>query len=144
MWYAAKRFQRTKRRNIILHLGDHDPSGIDMTRDIQERLNLFDADVNVERIALQMEQVEELKLPPNPAKLTDSRCGDYIRRFGDSSWELDALTPQYIDALIEKHIKEFVDVDKFNEVARKEESQKDELNLIKDNYGEVIEYLRGE
>jgi len=44
MWEAAQRLKEyvmAGQSPIILHLGDHDPSGIDMTRDIQERLNHF-------------------------------------------------------------------------------------------------------
>ena len=50
MWASAQRFirkYRQERQCILLYLGDHDPSGIDMTRDIRERLELFGADVNV-------------------------------------------------------------------------------------------------
>lgn len=144
-WIAAKRFQqKSAERKIILHLGDHDPSGIDMTRDIQERLNLFEAEVVVKRIALQMEQIEELKLPPNPVKLTDSRCGDYIKRFGSSSWELDALKPQYIENLIKENIKEYIDFVKFQAVEERERKQKEELTMIEENYDNVVEYLNGE
>ena len=44
MWGASQRLQKYIREGqqvTILHLGDHDPSGIDMTRDIQDRLNIF-------------------------------------------------------------------------------------------------------
>lgn len=106
MWSASHRIQRKQREGkmcVLLHLGDHDPSGIDMSRDIEERLILFGVNPDkfiFNRIALNMEQIEELNPPPNPAKLTDSRCSSYIKKFGDSSWELDALEPRYIDRLI--------------------------------------------
>ena len=79
MWSAAQRFIRQKQRKkrIIIHLGDHDPSGIDMTRDIQERLELFGADVYVKRVALTMNQIQTYNPPPNPAKITDSRASKY-------------------------------------------------------------------
>jgi hypothetical protein len=98
---------------IILHLGDHDPSGIDMTRDLKDRLALFgeynDADeVDLYRIALNMDQVEQEQPPENPAKKTDARFKAYRREFGDSSWELDALPPQYLDRLVRTHIEAFV------------------------------------
>ena len=74
MWSAAQRFIRQKNREAryIIHLGDHDPSGIDMTRDIQERLEMFGADVYVKRVALTMNQVTTYNPPPNPAKITNS------------------------------------------------------------------------
>lgn len=44
MWGAGRRLGEKVaegKRVTILHLGDHDPSGIDMTRDIEDRLSLF-------------------------------------------------------------------------------------------------------
>lgn len=114
MWAAAQRFiGRCTAGKLchIVHLGDHDPSGIDMSRDIQERLRMFGVEVDVRRIALTMDQIELFNPPPNPAKLTDSRCKSYIRRFGNKSWELDALEPQVIRSLIECEVQAFVDKD---------------------------------
>lgn len=119
MWAAAQRFRNYIRRGqipLVIHLGDHDPSGIDMTRDVKERLNdLFGIPVGVERIALNMDQVEEYDPPPNPAKLTDSRSGGYIASFGRSSWELDALDPPVLVDLIESIIDIFRDEDQWEE-----------------------------
>jgi hypothetical protein len=96
---------------VILHLGDHDPSGIDMTRDLTERLQMFasDSSFDLRRIALNMPQIEERKPPPNPAKVTDSRFADYARRFGSESWELDALPPQYLVELVQGEILKHID-----------------------------------
>ena len=71
MWSAAQRFisQDYRDNRVIIHLGDHDPSGIDMTRDIQERLQMFGADVYVKRVALTMNQIGTYNPPPNPAKI---------------------------------------------------------------------------
>ncbi len=94
----------------VFHLGDHDPSGIDMSRDLQERLSLFaEEDVYLKRLALNMDQVEEQSPPENPAKTTDSRFAAYRKRFGGSSWELDALSPQYLANLIEAHVSSLID-----------------------------------
>lgn len=100
---------------IILHLGDHDPSGIDMTRDLDEKINLFsesasyDNYVTIERIALTMDQIDDQRPPPNPAKTTDSRFASYSEIYGHQSWELDALRPQFIDNLVSSHIESFRD-----------------------------------
>lgn len=101
---------REGQSGLVLHLGDHDPSGIDMTRDLLERLRMFGGHTfDLKRIALNIEQVEELRPPENPAKSTDSRFGAYLRAYGESSWELDALTPQYLDALVSSHIESVID-----------------------------------
>lgn len=101
---------------VVLHLGDHDPSGIDMTRDLEERLRLFvDDHVDVQRIALSMAQIDEKNTPPNPAKVTDSRFADYQRHYGSESWELDALEPSYIVDLVSAHIDASRDGDRWEE-----------------------------
>lgn len=95
---------------LVLHLGDHDPSGIDMTRDLLERLRLFGGhNFDLRRIALNIKQVEELNPPENPAKSTDSRFEAYLRAFGESSWELDALSPQYLAELVSSNIEAVID-----------------------------------
>jgi hypothetical protein len=82
-----------------------------LNRYITDRLTLFEADAEVRRIALTMEQIEELNPPPNPAKTTDSRFQNYIAEYGDDSWELDALPPQYIVALLKKEIESIIEAD---------------------------------
>lgn len=144
MWSAAQRFIRQKNREnrIIIHLGDHDPSGIDMTRDIQERLDLFGADVEVKRVALTMSQIQTYNPPPNPAKITDSRCSKYIDQYGDESWELDALEPKVITDLIKEQVTMYRDDDLYRKVCEREKSEKEELQLVCDYYDETISYLK--
>lgn len=143
MWTAARRFQRQSDREqrIIIHLGDHDPSGIDMTRDIEERLEMFGADVLVKRVALTMQQIRHYNPPPNPAKVTDSRCGGYIARYGNKSWELDALEPKVITNLIRNEVTAYRDEGLYQSVCRREEREKEELQLLCDHYSEAVTYL---
>lgn len=145
MWGAAQRFirQADRENRIIIHLGDHDPSGIDMSRDIQDRLNMFGADVYVKRVALSMEQINQYNPPPNPAKLSDSRATKYIDRFGDESWELDALEPKVITNLITNEVTAYRDDEIYQEVCDREDKEKEELQMLCDRYGEAITYLKG-
>jgi len=145
MWRAAcritKQIDRTYyesemmglRNAVVLHLGDHDPSGINMTEDIQNRLDMFGAMVNVVRIALNKEQVEKYQPPPNPVKQTDSRSGDYEIEYGDECWELDALDPRVITKLIEKHVQQRTDQFKRDALIEKQEADREKLQEISDN-----------
>ncbi len=143
MWTAAQRFIRQKNRDnrYIIHLGDHDPSGIDMTRDIQERLEMFGADVYVKRVALTMNQVNTYNPPPNPAKITDSRCGKYIDQYGEESWELDALEPQMLVNLITSEVTALRDDEIYQAVCDREKQEKEELQKLADHYVSAISYL---
>lgn len=146
MWSAAQRFIRQKQRKkrIIIHLGDHDPSGIDMTRDIQERLEMFGADVFVKRVALTMNQIQTYNPPPNPAKITDSRASKYIDQFGDESWELDALEPKVITDLIKKQVTMYRNDAIYRAVCDKESREKEELKMLEHNYDKAVAYLESE
>jgi hypothetical protein len=155
MWTAARRIRRlyvqnNYQRTVILHLGDHDPSGIDMSRDIENRIRMFlaadgyeDA-FNVKRIALNMDQVKFYNPPPNPAKTTDKRFQAYIKRFGTESWELDALEPNVLIDLIKDTTDEFIDYDLWEESKDKEEAGRGLLYKICDNYDQVEQYVKGE
>lgn len=131
MWRAAQRYQYDGRSIVILHLGDHDPSGIDMTRDIKDRLVTFGCDkIEVHRIALTIEQVEEHHCPPNFVKLKDTRTDEYMDRYGEESWELDALSPQVMVDLIKENIDQLTDQAKRRRRIESQEEQKIELQDV--------------
>jgi hypothetical protein len=144
LWGAARRLIRhtdTGQKAVIIHLGDHDPSGIDMTRDITDRLALFGAVARVERIALNMDQVRAYSPPPNPAKLTDARADGYIRVHGPSSWELDALEPTTLDALVRAHITELRDDTQWEADTAAMEDQTERLKVVARRFSDVSAWL---
>jgi len=123
----------------VIYLGDHDPSGMDMTDDIAKRLGLFltkgkDKIFNrVNRIALNMDQVEKYDPPENPAKITDSRYAKYVAQYGKSSWELDALEPRVLSDLVEKAILQHLDQDRWQEIVDLENEHKQTLRDLAAN-----------
>lgn len=176
LWGAAQRlggYIAQGQIPVILHLGDHDPSGIDMTRDIYDRLETFmltdfyqaepggrssrysdvkermaeglgaasfDMPVIVDRIALNMAQIEQYDPPPNPAKFTDARAEGYVQRFGHESWELDALEPQVLSDLIQDTIEDkYLDPDIWDETMRREADERAALRAIVDSLGSTEE-----
>ena len=129
---------------IIIHLGDHDPSGMDMTRDIRDRLRLFAClDIEVIRIALNRDQVDQYEPPPNPAKLTDSRATGYISEHGDESWELDALEPRVIEDLIADQIMEIRNEERWEKMDNLEGEHRERLKGASDRWESVVEFLEG-
>ncbi len=176
---------------VILYLGDHDPSGLDMIRDIHDRTKnfignskeikelwygyedeldklgedkkeeivqsmredyywvdetyfsneegddmdffkvhahkLFDDNVEVRPIGLTMEQIRKFAPPPNPAKITDPRAKWYIEKFGQVSWEVDALNPDTLHKLVRKNVEGLINTELFNEELKQEEIDKEKL-----------------
>lgn len=134
------------KRVRVLYLGDHDPSGIDMTRDIRERLCTFTgwaigSRLSVERLALNMDQVEIYNPPPNPAKLADSRSAPYVEEFGHECWELDALDPVVIRDLIQASVDQYRDGDLWAVALAEEAQAKAHLAGIAANWENVVSDL---
>lgn len=148
MWAARERILDhyvTDQEVVILHFGDHDPSGIDMSRDIRDRLAMLcRRDIEVKRVALTMAQIEEYEPPPNPAKQTDVRFAGYQQQFGDESWELDALEPAVLVQLVRDHVNEYLDMDRWNERADEETKGKQLLQEVADRWDDVAEFLNHE
>jgi hypothetical protein len=194
IWGAAQRLNQYlwKGQNVlVLHLGDHDPSGIDMSRDIEDRLRMFTGkdgtnrqidqivkwreegtwpqpgnlpekgtdeykalvarldqvindwgDLEIRRIALTMDQVDEYQPPPNPAKMTDARAEGYVEAYGDESWELDALDPATLSALIREEVEAELDQEAWDEAEAAEETASGLLRGVADRWDRVVNLLQ--
>lgn len=137
MWRAAQRLagyiEDNDQEVTILHLGDHDPSGMDMTRDIGKRLDLLSGHlISIRRIALNEDQIQRYNPPPNPTKLTDARAGGYIAKYGYDSWELDALEPSVIVAAIEDAVLPLRDDLEWDLACEEQKAHKDVLATHRD------------
>ncbi len=131
MWRHAQRISNQRDCNVILHFGDHDPSGLDMSRDIADRLSMFRTyNWHFERVALSMEQIDEVGAPPNPAKVTDARYAEYAQEYGEESWELDALEPSYLVNLVRTTVAEYCDQACWNERYEQQEEERKTLHAL--------------
>lgn len=134
---AADRLQFSHQKRIILYVGDHDPSGLDMIRDVESRLGEFGLmNFEIFHIALTREQIEEFNPPPNPAKITDPRAKWYISEHGSESWELDALKPEDLEAIVRLNVERLIDLDLFESMLQKEKDDIEKLKDIMEHYEE--------
>lgn len=131
----------SERKSKILYLGDFDPSGVDMIRDIRERLQefingssdsvVYDMDFEVDAIALTQQQIKHYNPPPNPAKITDPRAKDFVRKFGGLSWEVDALRPEVLHKVLEDAILENIDLQAYKTILQQEDKEREALENLK-------------
>lgn len=130
---------------VVFHVGDHDPSGIDMSRNVEEQLRLFmgksGRKLVFERLALNMDQIDEFAPPPNPVKFTDSRSKDYSETHGDECWELDALTPEQLDNIITTAVMEKADESKLEEIKERQAKEKKLLAAASTHWDRIAEEL---
>lgn len=156
MYDSSKRLRKAMaagQHPTILYLGDFDPSGEDMVRDVGSRLGLLRADGNskslagegeepwpefidmenedikltVTKIALTTAQIKKYKPPTNPAKTTDSRFQGFSDLHGEFSYEVDALPPQVLMKIVRGAIEDLMDMGKYRAWQEKEETEKKKL-----------------
>ena len=132
MYEASRRFVDAISKGktpTVIYIGDHDPSGMDMTRDIVKRLNLLTHGMgaSVHRVVLNHYPISEYQPPPNPVKRSDSRYADYIGLYGTEFWELDALEPQVLDGLISDAIEGYLDMYQYESVVAQEDEEREAI-----------------
>jgi hypothetical protein len=145
-YQAGKRFAEYLDQGLIpvvLHLADHDPNGIDMTRDNRDRLALYAGQkIEVRRIGLNMDQVRRYRPPPSFVKEGDTRTSGYTEQFGtDECWELDALSPTVIADLIRAEIEPMLDADEWSAAKKREAQSRRELETVEAKWAKVQEWL---
>ena len=146
-YQAGKRFAEYFDQDlfpIVLHLADHDPNGIDMTRDVRDRLALYARrPVEVQRVALNLDQVRQHNPPPNFAKEADTRFDGYIKTFGTREcWELDALSPTVIADLIRTQIEALIDWPEWEAAQVEERRGRKLLAAAAEKWAKVEKLLR--
>lgn len=120
---AAEWIADMDKPSYIYYLGDWDPSGLDIERNIEDRLDEFGADVEFARIAVTPEQIRDLSLPTRPTKKTDSRSNG----FSGESVEVDAIPPARLRTLVAGAIERHVDEDQLRVTRIAEQSERDLL-----------------
>ncbi len=115
----------------IVYVGDFDPSGVDIARDLQERLGYWNLEVN--RVAVNYDQIEEYDLPPQYGKATDSRAAAFIEREGTLiQVEAEAIDPAVIQGLVEDGVRRYIDLDLLADVLADEEDARSVLSDVAD------------
>jgi hypothetical protein len=115
----------------IYYFGDHDPSGRDIDRQVEEELRRFAAMetgeerlwLHFERVAVTEEQIVEWHLPTRPTKASDSRA----RRFMGDSVELDAISAPDLRALVDEVIAAHIDIAILKQLQAIEASEREVL-----------------
>jgi hypothetical protein len=94
----------------VLYVGDFDPSGMYMSEvDLPARLQRYDADIDILRIALMPGDVGGLPHFDLASKRRDPRHDWYRGRYGHRCWELDAMNPVDLRQRVARLIEEFID-----------------------------------
>lgn len=140
---ARDRYKNEQRKTLVLHVGDFDGSGEDMSAVLHEDvLTMYyqwtkDWDgFQVKRVALTEQQVIDYDVITAPAKPSDSRTAKFVRNHPDLvdhlgsvdiAAQLEALTPPQLRELVTQTIEENVDMSAFSARIERETVVRDEI-----------------
>jgi len=121
---------------IILYVGDYDPSGMYMSEvDLPKRFAKYDGGhILLKRIALRPRHLGALPWFPASDKKKDPRYRWFVDNYGERCWELDALDPNDLRALVEKAIRAEIEPEAWNRCAVVEKAERESLRHVLDKW----------
>ena len=125
---AAETIEAQRKPAFLYYLGDYDPSGLDITKNVERRLREFapQAEIHFERIAVTPQQIEQWELPTRPTKASDTRA----RGFQGNSVEVDAIPPTQLRELVQAAIEQHINADQLAMIKVIEEEGRNTLKAI--------------
>jgi hypothetical protein len=125
---AGAYIKRIGKPTYIYYFGDYDPSGMDITRNVEKGLRSFadGVEIHFSRVAVTEEHIRNLRLPTRPTKKTDSRS----KNFSGESVEVDAIPPHALRELARAVIESNVDEDEHARLQMIEEEERETLARI--------------
>lgn len=128
LYEAAQVIADVAKPTRIYYFGDHDPSGVDIDRNVQQRLRRFapGAEISFQRVAVTRAQIEAMALPTRPTKRTDSRSAN----FDGDSVEVDAIPPATLRTLCRTAIEQHIDGDRLDALREAQETERADLVSI--------------
>ena len=110
----------------ILHIGDHDPSGVhicsSLDEDLQAFVDYYGGGVNVTRLAVTPEQVRQMDLPTAPPKATDRRS------FSGNTTQAEAIPPRRLRKIVIEAIEDRLDREIYDSILRQEREIRESLS----------------
>lgn len=134
---GIRRFEeKADKERCILYLGDFDPTGLDIPRDIKKCFMDQGSTPDIKKIALTKEQVTLYNLPPDKTKKSDPRSKGFVAEHGDIAVELDALNPLVLRNIIEEAIKKHLNPEEFDKTIEKEKMDITTIQTFIDTFKE--------
>lgn len=135
LYSAAQSIDYSDKEAHLYYFGDHDPSGVDIPRVVEERIREIapDADFTFECVAVLPEHIESLNLQTRPTKRTDTRS----KNFTGESVEVDAIDPSTLREMASDCIAAHIDADAWQRMELVEQSERESAHEFMERLGEI-------
>ena len=110
---------------VIIYIGDYDPSGLEIDRDLEGKMRHFlgdDIGIEFRRIAITDEQIGQYDLPVKPRKKTDNRRLDITRTV-----ETEALDASILRGLLRTEVERYIPDGVLDVLRTTERSERNDL-----------------
>jgi hypothetical protein len=143
---ARQRGRHYGQHTVLLHLGDHDPSGVSVYESMAEDLAAFCEDeeedglIEVRRVALTPEVIrtEGIATTPDEIKPTDSRSKSFLKRGLAPAAQLEAIPPDRLNAIVRQAVESALDLDVLAASREQEASEYEEVQRKLDVVNEAL------
>jgi hypothetical protein len=127
-WGAAQRALARDVPTVVMHIGDHDPSGLALFESVGEDVGAmvaeFDGDIDFRRIAVTPEQIDRYQLPTAPPKKNDVRSA----WTGGGTVQAEALPPDVLGEEVRQAVSPLFDDQALAEIRAQEKVDAANLN----------------
>jgi len=126
---AAERIASRGKPTVVLHVGDHDPSGVALYQAVSEDVEAFvdaedgDGEVEFKRLAVTPEQAAQYDLPSAPPKPTDKR-GAWS---GSETWQVEAFAPDDLAEVVRQGVRAELDLSALAQQRAEEQRIREQL-----------------
>jgi hypothetical protein len=129
---CAQVLNRIRKPKFIYYIGDHDPSGLSIEKNVMERLTEFGSEFHFKRIAIDLDDIKTYDLRPLTAKPSDSRYEKYVAKHGTTTVEVDALPPDVLRRRIEDAVNRHIDVEQWRRMQLVEKVEQERIVSIQE------------
>lgn len=134
-WEIARYWKRIEKPITVYYIGDHDPSGRDLERDIREKaFELSGKEVTWKRLAVEPEHFERFNIIPLEPKALDKRTPGFIRQYGKRCAEVEGVPANDLRQMLTDAIVSHIPAAEWKKLQRIE-------NLERQQFQEVMARL---
>lgn len=132
----ARTWNRIEKPINAYYLGDFDPSGFDLERDVREKLERYcDREFHWERLAVNAEDFSRFDLIPLKPKKSDARYRKFVTEHGSECAEVDAIPSTELRRRVRESIEKLIPREEWERLKQVEA-------IERESWGSAIEQLK--